>query len=121
MPSLVVFVRPAIERHRDVLDAWERSGVSGITILESAGLQKAREASAHRDDLPLFPSLHHLLEGEEYHHRTVFTVVDDDFDLDRLVEATEQAVGGDLNAPDSGLLFIVPVARAYGLRPHWTR
>ena len=119
MPSVIVFVMPSVERCQDVLDAWEECGVTGITIVETAGLNRLREIRARGDDLPLFPSLHHLLEGEEYHHRTAFTVVDDDFDLDRLVEATEQAVGGDLNAPNSGLLFIVPLARAYGLRPHW--
>ncbi len=118
MANLVVFVAPSLERCRDVLDAWERCGVSGITILESVGLHKVREL-VRRDDLPLFPSLRHLLEGEEYHHRTIFTVVEDAFDLETLIEATRQAVGGDFDAPNSGLLFIVPVVRAFGLRPHW--
>jgi hypothetical protein len=89
-----------------------------VTILESIGLHKIREL-VRRDDLPLFPSLRHLLEEEEYHHRTIFTVVEDGFDLEALIEATRQAVGGDFDAPNSGLLFIVPVARAFGLRPHW--
>ena len=121
MPSLIVIVIPSVERCQDVLDAWEECGVTGITIIETAGLNRLREIRARGDDLPLFPSLHQLLEGEEYHHRTAFTVVDDDFELDRLVDATRQAVGGDFNAPNSGLLFIVPAARAYGLRPHWAR
>jgi len=118
MPSLVVFVAPGLERCREALNAWERCGVSGVTILESIGLHKIREL-VRRDDLPLFPSLRHLLEEEEYHHRTIFTVVEDGFDLEALIEATRQAVGGDFDAPNSGLLFIVPVARAFGLRPHW--
>jgi hypothetical protein len=58
------------------------------------------------------------MESEEYHHRTAFTVLDDDFDLDRLVEATQRVVG-DFDAPNSGLMLVVPVARAWGLRPHW--
>ncbi|MGB9723378.1 MAG: hypothetical protein ACP5OO_03440 [Chloroflexia bacterium] len=118
MPNLVLFVAPGLERCRDVLDAWERCGVSGVTILESIGLHKIREL-VRRDDLPLFPSLRHLLEEEEYHHRTIFTVVGDDFELEALIEATRRAVGGDFDAPNSGLLVIVPVARAFGLRPHW--
>ncbi len=71
--------------------------------------------------MPLMPSLRHLLEAEEYHHRTAFVVVGDDFDLQGLLRATEQAVGGDFNAPDSGLLFVVPIAQVFGLRPHWTQ
>lgn len=95
--------------------------MSGVTILESIGLQKIREMRGQREDLPLFPSLRHLVEGEEYHHRTAFVVVDDAFDLDHLIAETEAAVGGDFDAPNSGILFVVPVPRAYGLYPYWKR
>jgi len=121
MPNLVVVVMPDLQRFQDVLDAWEKKSVTGVTILESLGLHKVQQLRAGRDDLPLFPSLRHLLESEEYHHRTAFVVVDDDFDLDGLIEATEQAAGGDLDAPNSGILFVVPVARALGMRPYWKR
>lgn len=121
MPNLVVVVMPSVEKCHAVLEAWERCGVSGVTILESIGLQKIRELRGQREDLPLFPSLRHLMEGEEYHHRTAFALVDDDFDLDRLIAETEMAVGGDFDAPNSGILFVIPVPRAYGLCPYWKR
>jgi hypothetical protein len=121
MPNIVVVVMPDLEKCHAVLDAWEKRGVSGVTILESLGMHKLRQMRAGRDDLPLIPSLRHLMEGEEYHHRTAFVVVDDDFDLEGLIHATEQAVGGDFNAPNSGLLFVVPVTRALGMRPYWKR
>jgi len=121
MPNLIVVVMPDLARFHDVLEAWEHCGVSGVTILESLGLHKVRQMGIRRDDLPLIPSLRHLMESEEYHHRTAFTVVDDDFDLDKLIETTQRAIGGDFNAPNSGLLFVVPVARAFGLRPHWKK
>ena len=118
MPNMVMIVMPDLVKFHDVLDAWERCGVSGVTILESLGMHKFRQMNAGRDDLPLIPSLRSLMESEEYHHRTAFTVLDDDFDLDRLVEATQRVVG-DFDAPNSGLMLVVPVARAWGLRPHW--
>lgn len=121
MPNMVVVVMPDIDKCRDVLDAWEKCGVSGVTVVESLGLHKIRQMRAARDDLPLIPSLRHLMESEEYHHRTAFVVVDDDFDLDGLIEATRQAIGGDFDAPNSGILFIAPVARAFGMRPYWKR
>ena len=119
MPNMIIVVMPDHARFHAVLDAWEKYGVAGVTILESLGLHKVRQMGNQRDDLPLMPSLRHLLESEEYHHRTAFTVVDDDVDLDKLVQVTQRAIGGDFSAPNSGLLFIVPVARAYGLHPHW--
>ena len=121
MPSIVVAVLPSLEKSQVVLSAWEAFGVTGITILESIGLHKLRQLRAQRDDVPLFPSLRHLLEEEEYQHRTIFVVVDDAFDLEGLISVTEKAVGGNFNAPNSGLLFVMPVTRVLGLRPHWTR
>jgi len=121
MPSVIVVVTPDLQKCQDVLDAWEQFGVTGVTVLESLGMHKIQQIRAVRDDLPLLPSLRHLLEGEEYHHRTIFVVLDDDFDLDGLIEATEQAVGGDFDAPDTGILFVMPVTRALGMRPYWKR
>ena len=121
MPNMVVVVMPDIEKCQDVLDAWEKFGVTGVTILESLGLHKIQQMRAMRDDLPLIPSLRHLLEGEEYHHRTAFVVLDDDFDLEGFIQATERAVGGDFDAPNTGILFVVPVTRALGMRPYWKR
>lgn len=119
MPKMVIVVMPNIEVSRDVMQAWSARGVSGITVIESLGWHKVQEHAGHRDDLPLFLSLRHLMQGQEFHHRTAFTIVDDDFDVPGLIEATERAIGGDFNAPDSGVLFVLPVLEARGLRPHW--
>ncbi len=119
MPNVVVVVIPELAPFQAVMDVWQQRGVSGVTALESMGLQKINEVRARRDDLPLFPSLRHLMESEGYRHRMAFTVVEDDFDLDGLIEATKVAVGGDFNAANSGILFVVPVSRALGLNPHW--
>ena len=119
MPSLIVAVLPNARTCQDVLETWDRLGVSGITILESAGLHELKQIRGRRDDLPLMPSLRHLLETEDYHHRTAFVAVPDDFDINSLLKATEKAVGGDFDAPDSGVIFVLPITRALGLRPHW--
>ena len=119
MPNLIVVIMPNLDRCQDVLQTWERLGVTGVTILESAGLHGLKQARGRRDDMPLLLSLRHLLGTEEYHHRTLFVVVGDDFDLPGLLRATEQAVGGDFNAPNSGLLFVAPLSHVLGLRPHW--
>jgi nitrogen regulatory protein PII len=120
MPNMIVVVMSDLGKCKDVLDAWEKFGVTGVTIVESLGLQKVKQMHARRDDLPLMPSLRSLIESEEYHHRTAFAVVEDDFDVDGLVAATERAVGS-FDAPNSGILFVVPVTRALGMRPHWKK
>ena len=96
-----------------LLDAWSDAGAKGITVLHSTGMERLRGGGS-RDDTPLFPSLRNLLERDDLHHRTLFTVVDDDALVDRLIAAA-QAIVGDLNLANTGILFTVPVGRAIGL------
>lgn len=112
MAYLVVFVLNNLEQCSAVLDAWEKAGVPGVTILESTGLGHLR--GAMRDDLPLIPSLRDLLASQELHHRTLFSVIPDEATVERVIAATEQVIGG-FTRHHTGLLFVVPVARVLGL------
>lgn len=99
-----------------VLDAWEAAGVGGITIIETTGLGRVRQSSI-RDDIPLLPSIMSFMRAQEEHHRTLFTIVDSEEVVDHLIAITTDIVG-DLNTPNRGLLFVLPVSRVVGLRPN---
>jgi nitrogen regulatory protein PII len=113
MAHLVVLVLDNLLQFPGVLRAWEEAGAPGVTILESTGLR--RVLGAARDDLPLLPSLRDVIVGSELHHRTLFSVVEDEATVERLIAATESVVG-DFGEPHSGLLFVVPVSRVLGLQ-----
>jgi len=113
MIYLVVFVLDDPDRSQDVLDAWESAGAKGITILESTGLGRVRRDGI-RDDLPLIPSLSEFFKSFETHNRTFFSVVDD-LDTAHNLVGVVQNITGDLDKPNSGLLFIAPLVEAYGL------
>lgn len=113
MSYLVILVLNDLDECNSVLHAWESAGASGITILESTGLGRVRRAG-YRDDLPLMPSLRELLRSEETHHRTIFSVVKDLEMAHALVQATQETIG-DLDEPDTGVLFITPVVEVHGL------
>ncbi|MBC7077024.1 MAG: hypothetical protein H5T92_01745, partial [Synergistales bacterium] len=49
------------------------------------------------------------------HHRTIFTVVEDEADLERIAEVTQRVVG-DFSKPDTGLMFAVPATKVWGLK-----
>ena len=115
MPNLIVAVVTNLERCRDMISVWEEIGVTGATILDSIGMRHLKERQAHKDDLPLMPSLRALIEQEEFNHRTVFSVVPDDLDLDELIRRTE-AVVGSFDDPLTGILFVLPVLKVRGLR-----
>lgn len=101
------------EKCQDLLNSWEVCGVSGATILHSTGLGRLRNNSL-REDLPLFPGLDDLLKNEEYFSRTIFTVLDREDKMDLLIQETEKVLGS-LSQPETGLLVVIPVLRAYGL------
>lgn len=113
MYHMILLVLDNLEQCPAMLDAWEAAGASGITILDSTGL--ARMKSGIRDDLPLMPSLTSLLKGREEHHRTLFTVVEGEARVDRIIDAT-QMITGSLEHEHNGVLFVLPVSRVVGLR-----
>ena len=112
MPVLLMAVLNDPSHIWDVLDAWQATGIANATIMDSTGLHRARRL---RDDVPLFPSVHDLLESAEDHHSTLWSVVDDNLDLEKVVAATERVVGS-LENPRTGLIIAVPVLKVWGLR-----
>lgn len=109
---LVVFVLDDPDQCSNLLDAWENAGIRGVTILESSGLGRVRKAGI-RDDLPLMPSLSDIFKNSETRHRTLFTIVNSQEKIDAIAKAT-QAVVGDLENENTGLLFTVPVSEIFG-------
>jgi nitrogen regulatory protein PII len=115
MPKLVVCVVDDPEKAGAVLSAWVDLGVPGVTILDSTGLGHQVAGLGAPEDAPIFPSLERLLRAREETHRTLLAVVHDSQSIEQLVEATESIVGK-LDGPDTGILFVLPVERAWGLR-----
>jgi nitrogen regulatory protein PII len=111
---MILFVLHDPFRLQEVLNLWNETGVSGITILPSSGLKRLKESNIFRDDIPLIPSLENLLEQKETLNRTLFTIVPSEEMVDKVVNATQTLIG-DLNLPNTGILAVIPVARVYGL------
>ena len=111
---LVTFVLHDPDLLEELLDAWTKAGVEGATVLFSSGMGRFRQKQAMRDDLPLIPSLDDFYEAPQTLNRTIFTVANDDAMVDKLLNVTQKLVG-DLKNPDTGVMIVTPVARAYGL------
>jgi hypothetical protein len=114
MHFLVALVLDDINRGPDVIDAWEQAGVGGITILESTGLARLRQMQGYRDDIPLMPSLRKLFSTREEHHRLIFSIVEGEELVQRLIDVTDQIVGG-LAEPLTGILFALPLSHVAGV------
>lgn len=111
---MILYVAADLQQARDMLNVWVKAGVSGITILESAGMRQFLDKGVLRDDLGPMPSMRRLFQSQETHHRTIFSVVEDDEMLQRVIQASENFVE-DWSKPDVGVLFAWPILCAFGL------
>jgi hypothetical protein len=116
MPQLIYLVVDDPLKVDEVVQLWIDKGVSGLTILDSSGWARRMGKRNLADDVPLFPSIRGLMRGQERTNRTLFSVVPDGWDIEDLIEATEEVLGP-LDDPDTGILFVVPVSVVKGLKP----
>ncbi len=116
MSKMIILVLADGGKAMATLEAWARVGVTGATILDSSGI--GRQLAGH-DNLPLIPSIRTVLRTQERTHRTIFSVVPDAFDISELIRATE-TITGPMAAPHTGILIVLPVLEAHGLRENET-
>jgi nitrogen regulatory protein PII len=107
---LLVAVIEDSEKVEPILETFYESGMSGATVLESMGMGHA--IAAHYSIFSRFADLNGSRQGQT-HNRVIFTVVETEEILERAVEIIRKVVG-DLNRPDTGLLFTVPLDRVEG-------
>lgn len=111
---MIMLILNNTEQCQNVLNAWDTAGAPGITVLASTGLGRIRAKQGLFDDIPLMPSLEDFFQSEEDLHRTLIAIVRERAVVDTIIQAT-QALLGDLNQPNTGILVILPVLEAYGL------
>ena len=112
MSQLFVLILQDPDLEQDVLSVWLKQKVPGVTMIESYGLS---HTDGEFDELPLMPSLSAILRSQHDSNVMLWSILPGDFDVDGLVAATESVVG-DLNEPNVGVAFTMPITRTWGLR-----
>lgn len=114
---LVLFVIHDISKLKELLHAWEDAGVTGATVLFSTGLGRIRQSLGLMEDFPIFPSISEIMDQLEDmdFNRTIFSVVDSDETVKKILENTQKIVG-ELSQPNTGIFIVLPVVQVYGLR-----
>ncbi len=114
MHKMIFLVTTHIERGMAVAEAWEAAGAPGVTLIESHGLRRLQEQSRSLE-INLFVSMSSLLRQIEETNQIIFTVVRDE-QVDHMIDAACDVLGGDLNQPNTGVAFVLPVDRVIGMR-----
>ena len=103
-----------IERQEDVepvLSGFYENGITGATVLDSRGM--SHMIAEHYSIFARFGDLTGSREGEIY-NTVLFTVILEEEILDRAIEIIDEVVG-DLDEPNTGLVFTVRLDRVKGL------
>jgi len=95
----------------DLLSAWKKIGVPGVTIMESVGGFQA-EKILKRSGLS---ALLNLFDQTTEKQRFIFSLVNNQDTLDQAISEADRVVGG-FDRPRSGILFTLPVGQALGLQ-----
>lgn len=98
-------------RLKEVINAWVDAGIDGTTVLESTGMNRLlMRTQAHA----MMAGFSQLLSPQRVSHNTLFAVVDSEALAEAAVLGTE-AILGSLDGPDTGLVALWPLTRAWGL------
>ncbi|MBN1303253.1 MAG: hypothetical protein JXA13_02370 [Anaerolineales bacterium] len=110
----VMLVLDDPERLDEVLDAWEKAGLRGATIIDSTGWQRRRIRRGLLGARFNFAALE--ASGRIEHHNTLFVIVRDRDMVQETITATESIVG-DLDGPNTGIIAAWPLDIVKGLPP----
>ena len=90
-----------------VLEAWEKVGIRGVTIIESTGMQRVKHKFVPmRFSVPFYT--------DEVCHQTLMAIVADESLIQAALEASESVVG-DLNNGRTGVFAAWPLSFTKGL------
>jgi CBS domain-containing protein len=111
MTKLLVVILHEPAQLPGLLDAWDKIGLPGPTILDSAGGYRTKNW-LQLVGLSLVSDL--FSSREEIRSKTVLAVIDDEESLEKAVAAAETAIDG-FDTPNKGLLFVITIDEAIGV------
>lgn len=107
--SLLIVVLNRVELLDKMLSALNDAGIRGATVLNSIGM--AHELAGLEDSY-VIGSLRAMFASDHRENRTIFMVVDSN-EITSVTQVIDNVI--DLQKPDSGILFAVPVLFAAGI------
>lgn len=92
----------------EILDEFLEIGIKGATVIDSEGMGHLLAGR-----IPLFSRFAEM-EQDHRHNKTIFAILHSDEYLQKAVKAVEN-VTGDLENPDSGVVFSLPINFCKGI------
>ncbi len=110
--KLLVAVIEDTSKIETIMDLFYENDIGGATIINSRGM--GHLIAHHYSIFSRFGDLTGSdSDGSDIYNNTIFTVIKNDETLQLAIKLIEEVVG-DLNQPDTGLIFTLPVLDAKG-------
>jgi hypothetical protein len=95
-----------VDLEEKIENAWKGCGTLGMSTIDSEGQSADIAPNALKDDMPMFPSLSRLFKGVDSEQRMLFTIVQGNEGIQKVIESTKKVTGEN---PKAGILFVMPV------------
>jgi len=109
---LLILVLEQNELLPEILEKLYAAGVTGTTVLNSVGM--GRLLAQYGRSSPVGQVVKEKLRKGNYTNKTLFAVIRNQEVVDSAIDAI-QSVVGDLEKPDTGILFTIKLDRVVGL------
>ncbi|MEN6479825.1 MAG: hypothetical protein ABFD20_09330 [Anaerolineales bacterium] len=105
---MTVLVLDDPQRLQEVLAAWEKAGITGVTIFESTGMRRVRQR---------YIPMRYVspLVDREVDHITLMAIVPDEERAQTVLRIAEGVIG-DLSEPHTGIFAAWPITMVKGFR-----
>ncbi|MBX3081054.1 MAG: hypothetical protein KF716_05425 [Anaerolineae bacterium] len=120
--KLVVLMTALVEKGFTVAQAWQMAGAPGVTIVQMHGLYRLQQQVSHgvvelpRMVVSMAAALAAIIDNAQAEGIMFLSLVPPEI-VDNLIVAANAELG-DLTEPGNGVLFVVDVERAIGVRNH---
>ncbi|NLL69508.1 MAG: hypothetical protein GX238_00075 [Epulopiscium sp.] len=95
----------------EVLEEMKKLGIRGATVIESMGARTMEKALY---DLPVIGGFMRTLDGMTQMNNTIFSVIEREEQVLRVMDHIEILLGGDMKKPNKGIMFVLPVTHIRG-------
>lgn len=111
--QLLFFVLNRSEMLDEVLTSFAEHDIKGATVLDSKGMVHLLSYAHDEGEVPMFGAMRAFLKPDRIKSNMIVTALEDDC-VQKAVSAIEDVIG-DLNKPDTGVIFTVPITFVKGL------
>lgn len=107
---LLVVVINDPDRLDEILTGFLNLGITGATVINSEGMGRLLP-----EDIPIFAGLRAVVGEDRPRNNTIFSVVTSDL-VQPAIDIVKE-ICGDLEAPSTGIAFVLPIEQVTGLAP----